>query len=522
MKPNRKTSFGCVLPWLLFSLCACLCGAGCATQWPNVMDPNDVETLSEGAPRISRIADLGSPHIGKPGPLLPSSDGHVLVGEQLLIQGSGFGKQPTVLIGQRPAEVRWRTVDGGIVVQIPRGLSAGVHPLVVESAGKRAERPVTLLRLAVVLDGTRGILLALRVSGGNGQPPAIEAFGQPVPMQGAAGLAMSPDGAAAYVHVRGKDRDEVAVVDLTAPHGPALRDTRQPRHRVEHLVASTSAPVLALLGENDVTVWDLGEANRPTPWPKTALPAEAAGAAMWAIHPTGTLLAAGFPERNEIALFDLTKTKTAIVSREVARATVFPLAKTPVLSAFRFSADGDALWVLAGDHRDGKKEMATQLVAVAVSQPDEAGKRTLALGKPIENKDMGSPVSLAVGRGRPVVSGASIRNVPERSFVVFATGPQGEGDQTTKAALHRLSGDGELKTIAEHNEPTVGLDLDPDAGLAVAVLHTKGGPLSVSALDTGHKNAATFVIGQPLASRTSGASEPSEKKRAAVELVVQP
>ena len=49
-------------------------------------------------------------------------------------------------------------------------------------------------------------------------------------------------------------------------------------------------------------------------------------------------------------------------------------------------------------------------------------KRELSLGKPIDVRDAGSPLSLSVARSQPIASGATIRTVPDRSQVVFCDG----------------------------------------------------------------------------------------------------
>lgn len=484
--------------WVLVG--SLLVSSGCASTWPQVMDPSDIVSLREGTPKIARVADLGSPHIGKPGPLQPSSDGHITVGELLLIEGSGFGKQPTVLCGGRPAEIRWRTDGGGLIVQVPSGVSAGPQPLVVEAGGKRAEATVKIQRLALLLDGPRGLLHALSVSGGGGQPPTVEGFGKAVPVQHARSLAVSADGAAAYVLWQGKDRDEVAIVDLTAPSGPTIRDQRPLKHRAQTIVAASTAPVVAFVGESEVTVWDVSEANRPTPWPAATLPAEVRGATLFAIDPTGTLLAVGFPDQNEVALLDIKPSRTAVTPKEVARASVLPLSRQPLLADLRFSADGEQLWTLSGEAAKDKAQQPTQLVALSVGGKEDGGiKRTLSVGKPVEVKEAGAPLSLSVGRSRPIASGATIRTVPERSQVVFATAPRDDGPKALPGALFRVAEGGQIKSVLSGGQTFPSVDLSPDAGLAIAAELSKDGPLSVTVADTEVRSTASLSLGSAMA-----------------------
>ncbi len=494
-------------------LFAVLASAACGSTWPQVLDPTDIVTLREGTPHIRRVADLGSPHIGKAGPLAPASDGQICVGEQLLIEGSGFGKQPTVLLGGRPAEVRWRTSGGGLIVQVPTGGPTGAQPLVVEAAGKRAEATVTVHRLAVVLDGQRGLLHTLRIAGGGGQSPTVEAYGKPLVVAGARGLAVSSDGAAAYVLLHSGDREQVAIVDLTAVGGPSVRELRPLRHRASAIVGAASAPTVAIVGENELTLWDVSEANRPISWPVAALPTEAHGATMFALHPNGTLLAAGFAAQNEVALIDVRPSRTEVVPKEAARTMVLPLARQPLLHSVRFSSDGELLWALSGEALLGTAQQTTQLVAVTVSDKEPGGiKRSLQLGKPIEVKDAGSPLWLSVARSQPIASGATIRTVPERSLVVFATAPRTEGNRPQPGSLFRVGAGGALKTVITGPQLFPSVDLSPDAGLAVAAEQNISGPLTVTVADTEIQSTASLTLGTATAA----------SDKAPIAIVVQP
>lgn len=500
-------------PTVCALLVATLCSAGCGSAWPQVIDPSDIVTLREGTPHIRRVTDMGSPHIGAAGPLLPASDGHVVVGEQLLIEGSGFGKQPTVLIAGRPADVRWRTSGGGLIVQVPGGGPAGAQSVVVEAAGKRAESPLVIHRLAVVLDGQRRLLHALRVLGGGGQPLTVEPFGKPVSVGRALGLALSSDGAAAYVLVSEGDREQVAIIDLTASGGPSLRDKRPLRHRATAIVAASSARTVAMVGDRELTLWDVSEASRPTPWPAATLPAEAHGATTFALSPTGTLLAAGFAATNEVALIDVRPSRTEVTPKEAGRTVVLPLARQPMLHSVRFSSEGDLLWTLSGEKQASAAAQATQLVAVTVGEKEASGlKRVLGLGRPIDVKEAGSPLSLSVARSQPIQSGATIRTVPDRSQVVFATAPRSEGSHPLPGSLFRVGAGGTLKTLLRGSQLFASVDLSPDAGLAVTAEQPASGSLTVTVADTEVQSTASLTLG----------TAPPTDREAPVAVVVQP
>ncbi len=500
-------------PTVCALLFAALLGAGCGSAWPQVIDPTDIVTLREGTPHIRRVVDMGSPHIGAAGPLLPASDGQVVVGEQLLIEGSGFGKQPTVLIAGRAAEVRWRTSGGGLIVQVPSGGPAGAQSVVVEASGKRAESSILIHRLAVVLDGQRRLLHALRVLGGSGQQLTVEPFGKPVPVGRALGLSLSSDGAAAYVLVSEGDREQVAIVDLTASGGPSLKEKRPLRHRAKAIVAASAARTIAMVGDRELTLWDVSEACRPTAWPAASLPAEASAATTFALSPTGTLLAAGFATTNEVALIDVRPSRTEVTPKEAGRTVVLPLARQPMLHSVRFSSEGDLLWTLSGEKQASAAAQATQLVAVTVGEKEPNGlKRELSLGKPIDVRDAGSPLSLSVARSQPIASGATIRTVPDRSQVVFATAPRSEGSHPLPGSLFRVGAGGALKTLLSGSQLFASVDLSPDAGLAVTAEQPASGALTVTVADTEVQSTVSLTLG----------TVPPSDKEAHVEVLVQP
>src|SRR5579862_4155948 len=77
----------------------CLTFLGCAgSGFPDVIDPAHVGS-SFGGPSIDRVRDVGAPRLPIAGPWRGESDGVACPGELLLIEGSGFGRQPTVSIG---------------------------------------------------------------------------------------------------------------------------------------------------------------------------------------------------------------------------------------------------------------------------------------------------------------------------------------------------------------------------------------------------------------------------------------
>lgn len=453
--------------------------AGCGTGWPAVIDPSDIAGIREGTPHIARVRDLGAVHIGQAGPLRAESDGVLTMGELLLIEGSGFGKQPAVGIGNRPAGLRWRTAGGGIVIQVPPGTPAGDQTLWVDSGGQRAQIAVSLQRLAVLLDARRGQLHFVRVGGEAGSSPTAQTAGPPLPLPGAHALAVSSDGAAAYVLQRRGDQDQVAIIDLTAPGGPKLYESRPLGHAAHSLLAAERAPTLVAVGPTRVTVWDVSEARRPTPWRPAELPDAAQAARAAAVDPGGTLLALAVGDNNQLVLVDIKPGRTAVAPRLVGELGVLPQARQPLLRGLRFASDGETLWVTAGDNAESRPtgHQPTRLVAVTVGPPSkeasddrEAGTRPLQLHKTLELRDAGAPLQLTLGRALPVAAGTTIRTPPEKTTLFLTTVSPAAFEHAGRAESALLRSDlaGNATPLLGGKELLSGLDVSPDARLAVA------------------------------------------------------
>ena len=84
---------------------ASLAGACVGPSYTIVDDPFDIAETTT-APEISAVVDVGGGDVTLLGPLaMEASDGVAVIGETLWVRGSSFGKQPTVLVGGRPAAV---------------------------------------------------------------------------------------------------------------------------------------------------------------------------------------------------------------------------------------------------------------------------------------------------------------------------------------------------------------------------------------------------------------------------------
>ncbi len=137
---------------LALALASALAGGCRGGSLPEIVGPRWL--AAGGTPAIDRVVDLGARTLPVRGPLVAENrDGRAVIGDLLLLEGSGFGKQPEVAIGGRSAGVLLRVKGGGVVVRVPWGIDPGDVPIVVANGFGEARATFPIRRLAVVVDG---------------------------------------------------------------------------------------------------------------------------------------------------------------------------------------------------------------------------------------------------------------------------------------------------------------------------------------------------------------------------------
>lgn len=377
-----------------------------------VVDVRNVPAASD-APSIARVVDLGDlgaiPASGR----LPGfdSDGKLVVGELVLIDGEDFGKLPTVAIGGRPAEALARTGGGGIIARVPPGVPTGETRVEVSHPGGKDSAAVTITRYALVVEPLGGKVHVLEVTGA-GAATAAGALAVP----DAVDVAFAPDGQAAYVL---RASGELAVVVMTAGGGPkVVRSVRVPVRAPLLLAAAARAPVLAVVGAGDGVLIDLTDPRTPALYEPFALKlGPRRGPQGAALDPAGRTLAIVVAEGNRVVPFDVS---TPSAPKQTASAEVLPQALHPSVIGVTYAPAGDQLWIAAGDTRLSLAagHVPTVLVAAGVQHGADS---PLAVAPAAEIGGAAAPVAVASARSETVGSGTSIRSKAKSAAVVVAT-----------------------------------------------------------------------------------------------------
>ena len=403
------------LPMLALSLCACA-----SAGLPDVVDPLDIKAQS-GTPTITRIRDAGSALVPRIGAIDAVTDGVASAGELLVVDGRGFGRQPTVLVGGRPAEVLGRTRGGGVVVRVPRGVPTGLVDVSVTTSGgaARLATPMRRVAVAVVADKLRYVTVGTDVT--------VVAGTLPVP--GARAVRIDGSGAVAFVLADQGAASRVTVVDLGRT-SPSSLGTLEITHRANALATAALASRLVVVGDASLTLVDTTSVRRPVFYDAVPLPREAFGARAAELSPDGRVLAL-LLDGNRVAALDVSNPGPAQL---VSVVDVLPGERQALARALAFSPDGQTLWVVSGASAETHPQViptritAVKLIAAYAGGVADGGdrpappvgpiRRSLAVWKTQTVAGGGAPLGLAVGHP-PEAGGSAIRDTPEVASVLL-------------------------------------------------------------------------------------------------------
>jgi hypothetical protein len=460
-------------------LCTLLAGGCAGTELPPVIDPRDVH-VARGAPQVTRIRDAGTVMVPKEGAIDALTDGVASPGELLVVEGSGFGRQPTVTVGGRPAEVLARTRGDGLVVRVPGGSASGIVDVAVTTSAGSARLGVELRRLGIALG--RDDKLRFFVVGRDELKPLPNA----VAINQGREIGIDSTGGAALVLADASEGSRLVVVDLGRTDPSILGSLAVP-HRGAALAAASIAPRVAIVGDGKLSVIDTSSLRRPVLYDPAPLPKEARGIRAAQLSPDGRVLALLCAEGNRVVALDVS---SPTAPQLISSVEILPNERLSLVRDIAFSADGQTLWVISGASADTHPQVVpTRITAVrllaayaeggptaeagaevreqAPSRPIPAGpiRRMLAVWKTQTVTGCGAPLALAVGTA-PDAGGSAIRNTPETA-TIFVTAIK-------DALLELKSGTIDLARVKKLLGP-------PNAGMiARAELGAGGGPVATT------------------------------------------
>lgn len=390
----------------LFAFAACG-GAG----GRDIVAPRDISG-GGSSPSIARIVDLGDLGAIPASGALPTDaqDGVFVVGELVLIEGSDFGKQPTVAIGGRPTSILARTGNGGIVSRIPAEVPTGTIAVEVSHPGGRSKQEIALSRHVAAVDHGGGSLYVASLDA-NGAVGAASRIAIP----GARSARFVASGEVLLIAVDGSADKEasMAVVAMAAKGGPRLERSMslgvRGTVRFFTMAARGSHGVVAV-GDKLVFI-DASLGRHPAVGRQ--VPAGEVPVA-GALSPEGERLAVLFAERNAIIVADVARPLASLVG---TRLSLLPLSRVPLMRAVAFSPDGKTAWTVAGDSTESKvaghHPTALQVVGGTAMAPVLEGAINVAGAM--------APVAITAAHRDQTLSAAAIRSMAARTPLLLAT-----------------------------------------------------------------------------------------------------
>jgi hypothetical protein len=399
------------------------------------MDARDMPSAAWN-PNISRVRDAGGARVPRHGGWTGESDEIAVPGEIVMLEGSDFGRLPTVTIGGRAATVIARTDGGGIVTRVPPGVPAGDIEVAISHPKGRGTGTLHVRRLAVALHEGRVHFLEVKRDGAKPHGPALK-------VPGALRARLSSDGSAAYVLATGQTHDRLVAIDLAAAGQPRISAEVPLSHRATLLASAESTPILVVAGEGRATYFITPHPRRPQPFDPVAMPKEMQSARAIELSPDGKLLAGLIPDGNRlVALEVVTEPRPAM--RLLTQVDLLPGEKLPLVRDLAFASDGETLWVISGNNErtlpavEPTRLTAVRLIAGDPSEPAAAatpaiggapvapaaapasGARLVSVWRTQSVPGAAAPLRIAVARGQPLASGTTIRMPPDKA-AVFAT-----------------------------------------------------------------------------------------------------
>ena len=399
---------------------------------PQVMDARDVHPAS-GTPRITRIRDIGTVLLPRTGVFAAISDGSASPGELLLVEGNGFGRQPTVSVGGRAAEVIARVDGDGVIVRVPAGAETGMVDVGVTTAGGVAKLGTQLHRRVVALFDGRVRFASIGHDG-------VAAPSRELAIPGARHVRVDSTGGIALVLGDSADASAITVVDLGRTDPVSLGQLAL-GYRASALAVAAIAPRFAAVGDGKVTLFDTTSLRRPVMFDTVALPKEARGIRAAELSPDGKVLALLLADGNRLLSIDVTTPTSPQVSSIL---DVLPGERQSLVRDLAFAPDGQTLWIVSGASAETHPQLvATRITAVRMltayaegdasaaavepGHPIDRMRRQLAVWKSQVVPNTGAPLALSVGKA-PDQQGSAIRSAPEAATVYLTAVKAGAFD----------------------------------------------------------------------------------------------
>jgi len=316
---------------------------GCTSGHPfRITNSMDLSEASSG-PKVTRILDLGNAEVPTAGDVIRTGmNAQAVIGELLFVQGSEFGRGPSVSIGGLPTAVLARTENGGILVRVPVGVPAGTQNVVVSTHKGVSSLPFEFRRFAAAGSPGNSKISLMEAPAFKeistidiGADPAAIEFSRTKPMmyivtQTPAPCRDKPAGTDCVPHL--------LTVDLTLPDFPVVQKQRLVSGYVLNFSLARTQDRALVATSGGLQVVSL-EYRTPIVHQKASWTAKT---------PDGKTAAVLLRTENRLALFDVS---VPDVPKEGPQINLLPEEKAPLVKtmAFHGTRSTQTLYVAGGD-----------------------------------------------------------------------------------------------------------------------------------------------------------------------------
>jgi WD40 repeat protein len=322
----------------------------CSKPNPRVITKTIKLDTASGKPVLSKIIDYGSYKLPVSGKIKEfKGDNKAFIGEILVLRGKNFGRQPTIMVADKPTPVLLRLADGGIVIRVPRQIPSGEQKVVVSTNNGITSKNIKIIRVAAAQ--APGSSKTLLFNSLNWTTIKEFKFGKVL------NAVFHTEKPFWYITTEAKGKFQLITIDTAAQPGPKVIDKKKIKlNKLLSFGISQNSEVLFAVADTGVVIYNLESASYPRAhtFQKFVNLKDKGNILDAAVSPDSKTLALLLSEDNLVKFYDVQVPDNI---KEGQQLNVLPEAKVPLLRKLYFTSSqtDQNLWVLTGDTDESLK-----------------------------------------------------------------------------------------------------------------------------------------------------------------------
>ncbi|MGM0596040.1 MAG: hypothetical protein ACQES9_03295 [Myxococcota bacterium] len=322
----------------------------CSKPNPRLITKTVKLDTASGKPVLSKIIDYGSYKLPVSGKIKEfKGDNKAFIGEILVLRGENFGRQPTVMVAEKPTPVLLRLADGGIVIRVPGQIPSGEQEIVVSTNDGITSKKINIVRVAAAQ--APGSSKTLLFDSLNWKTIKKFKFGKVL------NVVFHTEKPFLYLTTAAKGKFQLITIDIAAQPGPKVVDKKKIKQKkLIRFGISQNSQVLFAVVDTGVVIYNLENPSYPRAhsFQKFANLKDKGKILDAAVSPDSKTLALLLSKNNLLKFFDVQVPDNIKEGQEI---NVLPEAKVSLLKKLYFTSSqtDQNLWVLTGDTDESLK-----------------------------------------------------------------------------------------------------------------------------------------------------------------------